>query len=75
MNTEAPTKGCTTMKFSNVKFSAIAEYSNGAMSDCRWFASEKAMSNWVNEQFDKDETVSITVWVGLTDRVYCTYHA
>lgn len=63
------------MKSANVKFSAIAEYSNGKMSNCRWFATEKAMSNWANAQFDKDEGVTVTVWIGLTDRVYCTYHA
>lgn len=63
------------MKIANVKFSAIAEYSNGKMSNCRWFATEQAMSNWANAQFEKDIGVTVTVWVGLTDKIYCTYHA
>ena len=63
------------MKYTNVKFTAIATYSNGAMSKCRMFATEKAMSNWANAQFDKDEGVAITVWEGLSEKVYCTYHA
>lgn len=63
------------MKIANVKFSAIAEYSNGTMSNCRWFCSEQAMSNWANAQFRKDEGVTVTVWEGTTDKVYCVYHA
>lgn len=63
------------MKMANVKFSAIAEYSNGTMSKCRWFATEQALSNWANAQYNKDEEVTVTVWVGLTDKVYCVYHA
>lgn len=63
------------MKHCNVKFSAIAEYSDGSMSRCRWFATERAMSNWANAQFRKDEGTTVTVWEGTTDKVYCTYHA
>lgn len=63
------------MKFRNVKFTAIATYSDGILSDCRAFATEKAMSNWANRQFRKDEGVTVTVWEGYTDKVYCTYHA
>ena len=63
------------MKFRNVKFTAIATYSDGSISDCRAFATEKAMSNWANRQFRKDEGVTVTVWEGYTDKVYCTYHA
>ena len=63
------------MKFRNVKFTAIATYSDGSLSDCRAFATEKAMSNWANRQFRKDEGVTVTVWEGCTDKVYCTYHA
>ena len=63
------------MKFRNVKFTAIATYSDGSLSDCRAFATEKAMSNWANRQLRKDEGVTVTVWEGYTDKVYCTYHA
>lgn len=63
------------MKYSNIKFTAIAKYTNGTMSDCRAFCTEKAMSNWANKQFDKDEGVTVTVWKGFTDSVYCVYHA
>ena len=63
------------MKYTNVKFTAIAEYSNGSLSNCRAFATERAMSNWANAQFDKDEGVTVTVWEGYSDKVYCVYHA
>lgn len=63
------------MRYNNVKFTAIATYSDGSMSNCRAFASEKAMSNWANKQFDKDEDCTVTVWIGYTDTVYCIYHA
>ena len=38
---------------------------DGSMSKCRAFATEKAMSNWANKQYNKDEWCT----------VYCTYHA
>lgn len=63
------------MKFRNVKFTAVATYSDGSLSNWRAFATEKAMSNWANRQFRKDEGVTVTVWEGYTDKVYCTYHA
>lgn len=63
------------MKFTNVKFSAIAEYSDGTMSKCRLFCTEQAMSNWANAQFRKDEGATVTVWHAFTDKVFCTYHA
>lgn len=63
------------MKTINVKFTAIATYSDGSMSKCRAFVTEQAMSNWANAQFRKDEGVTVTVWEGYTDKVYCTYHA
>lgn len=63
------------MKIHNVKFTAIAEYSDGSMSACRWFCTEKAMSNWANAQFKKDEGATVTVWEGTSDRIYTTYHA
>ena len=63
------------MKVRNVKFTAIATYSDGSLSDWRAFATEKAMSNWANRQFRKDEGVTVTVWEGYTNKVYCTYHA
>lgn len=63
------------MKVRNVKFTAVATYSDGSLSDWRAFATEKAMSNWANRQFRKDEGVTVTVWEGYTDKVYCTYHA
>lgn len=63
------------MKYSNVKFTAIATYSDGSMSNCRAFATEKAMSNWANKQFKKDMGAVVTVWEGYTDKVYCTYSA
>ena len=59
----------------NVKFTAIATYADGSMSNCRACATEKAMSNWANKQYNKDEGCTVTVWVGYTDTVYCTYHA
>ena len=63
------------MYYRNVKFTAIATYSNGSMSKCMAFATEKAMSNWANKQFNKDMDVTVTVWEGYTDKVFCTYHA
>ena len=63
------------MRYNNVKFTAIATYSDGSMSNCRAFATEKAMRNWANKQYNKDEGCTVTVWVGYTDTVYCTYHA
>lgn len=63
------------MRYKNVKFTAIATYSDGSMSACRAFATEKAMSNWANKQFAKDEGVVITVWEGYTEKVFCTYSA
>lgn len=63
------------MKYANVKFTAIAEYSNGTLSSLRAFATEKAMSNWANAQYNKDEGTTVTVWEGYTDKVYCVYHA
>lgn len=63
------------MYYKNVKFTAIATYSDGRMSECKAFATEKVMSKWANAQFLKDEGVTVTVWEGFTDKVYCTYHA
>lgn len=63
------------MKLSNVKFTAIATYSDGSMSKCRAFATEQAMSKWANAQYRIDEDVTVTVWEGYTNKVYCTYHA
>ena len=63
------------MKISNVKFTAIATYSDGSMSSCRAFCTEKAMSNWANAQYRKDEGCTVTVYEGYSDKVYCTYHA
>lgn len=63
------------MKIENVKFTAIATYSDGSMSKLRAFATEQAMSNWANAQYRKDEGTTVTVWEGYTDKVYCTYHA
>lgn len=62
------------MKYQNVKFTAIAEYSNGTMSKCRAFATENAMSNWANKQYIKDHGCTVTVWEGFMDKVYCVYH-
>lgn len=59
----------------NIKFSAIANYSDDTSSKIRYFCSYEAMSKWANAQFRKDEGVTVLVWVGLTDEVYCTYHA
>lgn len=59
------------MRYNNVKFTAIATYSDGSMSNCRAFATEKAMSNWANKQYNKDEGCTVTVWVGYTDTAYC----
>lgn len=63
------------MKINNVKFEAIAQYSNGEMSKDRWFCTEKALSNWANAQFRKDEGVTVTVWHAFTNIVFCIYHA
>lgn len=60
------------MKHCNVKFTAIAKYSDGHISSCRWFCTDKAMCNWVNAQLHKYKGVSVTVWEGTSDRVYCT---
>lgn len=63
------------MKLKNVKFSAVAYYSDGTSSKLRFFCTERAMSKWANAQYDKDEDVTVQVYVGLTDELYCTYHA
>lgn len=63
------------MRYENVKFTAIAEYSDGKTSRCRAFATERAMSKWANAQYRKDEGTTVTVWEGYTDKVYCVYHA
>ena len=63
------------MKYSNVKFTAIATYSDGTTSKLRAFATEKALSNWANKQYEKDEGTTVTVWEGYSDTVYCIYHA
>lgn len=62
------------MKMQNVKFTAIANYTDGTMSNVRAFATEKAMSNWANKQYNKDHGCMVTVWEGYTDKVYCVYH-
>lgn len=63
------------MKHQNVKYTAIAEYSNGDISNLRAFVTYKAMSNWVNRQFAKDENVTVTVFYGYTSKIYTVYHA
>ena len=66
------------MKTNNIKFVAIAEHNNGEQK-VRNFATEKAMSKWANEQFRKDENVTVHVYNGieglLNNSKYCTYHA
>ena len=64
------------MKISNVKFTAVAYYSNGKF-NIRYFVTEKAVSNWANAQYRKDENVLVEVYSGCGvggDRL-CTYHA
>lgn len=63
------------MKRTNVKFTAIATYSDGAMSNLMAFVTEAAMSKWVNKQYMKDEGVVVTVWEGYSNKVYRRYHA
>lgn len=63
------------MKYSNVKFTAIATYSDGTMSNCRAFATEQAMSNWANKQYLKDMGTVVHVYVGYSDQLYCVYSA
>lgn len=63
------------IKYENVKYTAVAEYSDGTLSNCRVFATHKALSNWVNKQFAIDEGVKVTVWDGFTDRIITEYSA
>lgn len=63
------------MKYSNVKFTAMAEYANGTTSKIRAFCTEQAMSKWANAQYRKDNDCTVTVWNGFSDSVYCVYHA
>lgn len=63
------------MKIANIKFSAIANFENGEIKS-RFFATEQAMSKWANQQFRKDENVTVEVFSGFGfDTRYCTYHA
>lgn len=66
------------MKTNNIKFVAVAQYSNEELKT-RFFATEKAMSKWANKQYLKDENVTVIVYNGLdgliNDSKYCTYHA
>ena len=63
------------MKLGNVKFIAFAHYSNGEIK-CRWFVTEKAMSNWANAQYRKDEEVTVEVYTDfLLKNKFCTFHA
>lgn len=63
------------MYIRNSKFYAIATYSDGSMSECRFFCTENALSNWANKQYKKDNDVTVNVWDAKTDKPYCTYHA
>lgn len=63
------------MKICNVRFIAIAYYSDGSISKARLFVGEKAMSNWANRQYNKDNGVTVKVWNAHDDSLYCTYHA
>lgn len=67
------------MKIANIKFEGQAYYSNGKTSKLRWFATEKAMRDWANAQFRKDEGVTVYIWKGfggfVNNDLFCTYHA
>lgn len=63
------------MKRTNVKFTAIATYSDGATSNLMAFVTESAMRKWVNKQYMKDEGVVVTVWEGYSMKVYRRYSA
>lgn len=63
------------MKMCNVKFIAIAYYSDGTSSKARLFVTEKALSNWANKQYLKDEDVTVKAWNASNDSIYCVYHA
>ena len=63
------------MKHQNVKYTAIAEYSNGDMSNLVAFVTYKAMTNWVNRQFAKDENVTVTVYRRYSSEILYVYHA
>lgn len=65
------------MKIENIKFTAVA-YSipMTAPSTIRMFCTEKALSNWANAQYRKDENVIIEVYKGFgCKELYCTYSA
>lgn len=64
------------MKIKNIKFTAQATYSDGTWSKLRFFCTESAMSKWANDQYRKDEGVTVEVWKGFgIEEKYCTYHA
>lgn len=62
------------MRTCNIKFTAIATYSSGIDSKARFFVTEQAVSNWANKQYNKDNGVTVTVWNGIMESVYCVYH-
>ena len=56
-----------------IKFSAHAKYSDGSMSDCRSFKSEKAVEKWAIAQIAKDAGAVITVWKAFSADIHCIY--
>lgn len=58
-----------------IKFTAHAEYSNGSMSDCKSFGSEKAVEDWAAAQIAKDAGAVVTVWKAFNADVHRIYQA
>ena len=64
------------MRFSNIKFTALAKSENGNQK-MRWFCSEEALSRWANRMYIKDNSVTVIVYNGNSvddSNIYCTYH-
>ncbi len=58
-----------------IKFTAHAKYSDGSMSDCRFFKSEKAVEKWAIDQIAKDAGAVVTVWKAFSADIHCIYQA
>ena len=62
------------MYLKNVKFHGIA-YDGDKWLGSKFFCSEQAMSKWANKFYRTNENVTVYIYEGMSDRLYCTYHA
>lgn len=60
------------------KIWAIATYSNGSMKTTRNYTNREAFCRWANNQYNKDEGVTIEEYhmdENFESTLYCTWHA